>query len=395
MKTKKYVITALVIASLAITTISAIASANSTQSNTSDQTKDFLSNVLGLDLTKYSYTLTPQQSKYNDTKTTQIPDYIHTPNEDRGYKVEGPLYRFVYDNNTLDVVSTFYNEQLVVVNLYKIDNNASYIYANKPGNNLWEQASTLLTRYSEFMSQKSGADTSVLIEMKNILNSINAELSTANTTVGNINFQVSKNENDVTRLQWIYVGYDTIMDVKRVEMIFNDDDLRTFRDTWSIYKVDGPNVLSAEQAREIALDAAHNLPLNVSTSDGKVETVKTPDLSNASYDMRFNMEPCEGPVAKEMSLEPLTLYPVWHFTFYFDKMIAGVEGIQVGILGDTGAIYFTTIYGHLGIPSIATNTPNSDANNPLGFSTIFVVALLLILIVSIPVVLYHKIHRRG
>lgn len=246
------------------------------------------------------------------------------------------------------------------------------------------------------MSQKSGADTSFLTTMKNVLSSVNTESSAINTTIGNINFQASKNENNVTRLQWIYVEYDTIMNRKRVEIEFKKGDLETFRDTWSLYKVAGPNVLSAEQARKIALDAAHKLLLNISTGDGKIETIKAPDLSNALYDVQFSMSPCQGQVAKELSLDPFTLYPFWHFNFYFNETIAGAEGIQVGVLGDTGAVFSTGIFGYLGNPTTANGTPTitSATNTSLDLVLIAAATTALMLIVSVPIALRHKIRQR-
>ncbi|MBE3116418.1 hypothetical protein IMZ68_04365, partial [Candidatus Bathyarchaeota archaeon] len=57
-KTMKYMITAFIIASFIVTilNVDAVFLTDSTQYNTLDETKNFLSNVVGLDLTKYSLT---------------------------------------------------------------------------------------------------------------------------------------------------------------------------------------------------------------------------------------------------------------------------------------------------------------------------------------------------
>lgn len=399
----KYVITAFIITSLAMATANAIASTDSTQYNTLDETRDFLSNVVGLDLTKYSLTASPYQRNDNtqapDSTTRVLNEAIINPDDPSGLNIIPSSYYFKSDIGMIEVFSIFYGRQLTVLNIEPVGNTSFYIYANSPGTDLTDQASALLTRYAEFLSQKSGADTSFLTPMKNVLNTVNIESSTVNTTTGKINFQVSKNENNVTRLQWIYVDYGTIMNAKRVEMKFRNGDLVGFRDNWSLYKVSGPNVLSAKQAREIALDAAQKVSLVLGNANGEIITLETPDLSNAPYDWDFFMSACyssDSSLNNRLSLDPLTLYPFWQFYFYFNETIADDEGIQVGVLGDTGAIFSSGPFGHLGAPptTIDTSTGASAPDNSLGVLIFAVIIATLSLIVSVPIALRHKSRRR-
>ena len=121
----------------------------------------------------------------------------------------------------IKVSSTFYNQKLAVVKITPVANTSDYIYANAPGTDLASQASTLLTRYAGFLSQRSSADISFLATMKDVLSTVDIEASAVNTTIGNINFQASKNGN-TTNLQWIYADYGTIMTRKRVEIEFKN-----------------------------------------------------------------------------------------------------------------------------------------------------------------------------
>jgi hypothetical protein len=388
--TLKYAITALIIASFAITTPNVIASTDSTQYNTLDETKNFLSNVVGLDLTKYSLTDSPYLRNDNSTVAPTI-TILNETEAASDLNTVPSIYYFESDNGILKVFSTFYGSHLAVVNLKPI-NDSAYIYANSPGTDLTDQANTFLTTYAGFLAT-----------MKNVLSSVNIESSAANTTSGNINFQASKNGN-ITRLKWIYVDYGIIMDLKSVEMEFEDGNLASFRDKWSLYKVAGPNVLSAEQARKIALDEAQKVPLRIVNEDGEIITLEKHDLSNAPYDVEFYMSACyssDSTLNSELSLDPLTLYPFWQFHFYFNETIAGTEGIQVGVLGDTGAIYSSGSFGYLGggYPTDAidpsTGTSASSATN--NFSDLLILAAItttLILIVSVPIALRRKIRQR-
>ena len=123
------------------------------------------------------------------------------------------------------------------------NNSYSYIYANTPETDVTTQANNLLTRYETLISQKSAADSSFLESMKNVLNSANTK-SSANVTTGNINFQSSQTGNS-TRLQWIYTENGITMSNKKNEMDFDNNNLISFIDTWSIYKVGPLNTLSS------------------------------------------------------------------------------------------------------------------------------------------------------
>ena len=397
----KYMITAFIIASFIVTILNVDAAflTDSTQYNTLDETKNFLSNVVGLDLTKYSLTDSPYLRNDNSTVAPTI-TILNETEAASDLNTVSSIYYFESDNGILKVFSTFYGSHLAVVNLKPI-NDSAYIYANSPGTDLTDQANTFLTTYAGFLSQKTSADTSFLATMKNVLNSVNIESSNVNTTIGNVNFQVTKKENNVTRVQWIYVDYGTIMNLKRVEMQFRNGALASFHDTWNLYKVSGPNVLSAEQARNIALDAAQKVRLPLANLNGEIIIFETPDLSNARYDVQLFMSACyssDSNLNRELSLEPLTLYPFWQFHFYFNESIAGNEGIEVGVLGDTGAIFSSGGFGYLGgyptTTAIDKSTATSATDNSSGLLMLVAITTTLILIVSVPIALRHKIRQR-
>jgi hypothetical protein len=179
--------------------------------------------------------------------------------------------------------------------------------------------------------------------MQNILNSVD-ELSPTNITVGNVNFQVSESEGK-TSIQWIYTENDVIMDYKRVDLSFRNGAFLSFHDTWRIYKVSGLSVLTLEEAYKLALDTAQNCELRW-VNDEVNEVLPLPDLSNATYDVYFDMVPYRNDTShtsNKLSRDPLTLYPIWSFCFYFkDGAIGCFSGVRVSLWGDTKEIISCT-----------------------------------------------------
>jgi hypothetical protein len=397
MKSKLVYLIAVLILTLSATltiNVNTVALSDSAQyDNLDNQTKSILSDVLGLDLTKYSITA---------NTSTSIPP---VPYQTGDLNLQPAKYNLKTDTAQIGVLSTFYNGQLAVVNLDPAGNASVFSYVNSPETDLKNQADLLLGRYAEVLSQAASVDVSFLTSMRNVLSTADNELTAVNITVGNINFQASKDGN-TTKLQWIYFDYGTIMTPKRVELTFNNFDLVSFQDTWRIFKVAGPNTLSEEQAKKIALAAAQKVPLHIANSKGENITIENHDLSNAPYSFTFNMLPCyssDADLTSRLSLDPLTLYPFWRFHFYFNETIANIEGIQVGVLGDTGEIYSAGTFGYLdgSYSTTSTDVPSDDSassanDNSLDIITLAAITTILLLITSITIAiaLRHNVRKR-
>ncbi len=327
--------------------------ANSAGSETLDLTTEFLSTVVGLDMTKYSLDLPSPPPGY-DNRPLPTPA-ISDPADMDGLDVEGPSYDFKSEEDTLETMSMFYNGHLKSLKIYSRD---TYVYSVSPPTDIRDQANDLLQRYQTFLSQNYDIDGSFIVPMQNVLNSVD-ELSPTSVTVGNINFQVSES-GDKTRLQWIYTEGSIVMERKRVELEFRDNIFVSFMDTWSLYKVSGLSVISSEEATAIALEAAQKVELHVGYANGTSETVKVPDLSNAPYDVNFAMLPYRGAeedFPSKIARDPLTLYPYWQFHFYFGEKIGGCIGVQVGVWGDTKEIIYASGYGVLSSGYIVSSFP--------------------------------------
>lgn len=332
---------------------------------------DFLSNVVGLDLTKYAVVppsvvppgfegLDPLEfyKKLSEHVSTALPSSNFTRDDRFGGLVEEevPSFDIEYKNNKIHVMSIFYNGHMAFFKIYSYSE-GDYVYSESPPTDILSQARTIIQRYQTFASQNYAMDSSYLVPMQNVLNSVD-DLSPAEITDGNVNFRVSK-DGDNTRIEWIYTEGGVSMKWKRVSIKFRNNTFISFRDTWGLYSVSGLSVISSEEAVQIALEAAQNCEIRIGHEDRETEIVKVPDLSNAPYDVNLYMVPFrfqESDIPSKIARDPLTLYPYWQLHFYFNESIAGNVGVQVGVWGDTGEIIYCSGFGYLG----ASGPPNEQ-----------------------------------
>jgi len=391
----KKCLTIALITSLFAITATDMSSADSSEFSTIDRTTEFLSSVIGLDMTKYSLVLPSPPPGYENITLPKTS--ISDPTDVDGLlDVDAPSYDFESSEGTLETMSIFCNGHLKSLKIYSQHNP---IYSAPLPTDILNQARSLLKSYQTFVSKEYALDSSFLVPMQDILNSV-TDLSPTNTIAGNINFQVSKS-GDKTRVQWIYTDNDITMDRKRVDISFRNNTFLSFRDTWSLYKVGGSSVLSSEEATKIALEAAQRVELQIGHADGTSEAVKVPDLSNAPYDVNFAMLPYHGTednFPSKLSRDPLTLYPYWQFWFYFNETIGGCIGVQVGVWGDTKEIIYASGYGLLGVPNML-NDQAIEEQKQLNLSdhSFLAVAIMiaLMLAISISVIVLRRRNQRN
>lgn len=387
---KRIALLAAIVALLDVT-VACTTAAYSPRFNSEDRVVEFLSSVVGLDMTKYTL-----------TQPSLPPDYVEDtkPNATSNYpamfgglvEVEAPIYTFEANGSKLTTMATFYDGQMAFFNAYLRD--GQYFYSG-PKPTMLNQAKSILQRYQTYVTQTYATDGSYVANMQNALEGINDLLPT-NTTVGNVNFQIS-NDGVITRLQWIYTENGISMDWKRIELSFHNGTFDSFADTWRLYAVSGPSAISSKEAVKIALESAQQVELRMVNEKGETEIVEPPNLSNATYDVYFTMMPYryqEGYSPSKISRDPLTLYPCWQVYFYFNEKIAGDDGIQVGVWGDTSEIIYASGFGSFGVPS--TQTEKDAAMMPLSaldLSVLIAMGVAAVLIISAAIVALRK--RKG
>jgi hypothetical protein len=308
----------------------------------------FLSDVVGLDLAKYS-SIPPGSGS------------VSFPSEFRGL-VEQEVIGCKLESieGKMDTMSIFYNGQMVFFNIYPLG--GDYVYSDSPPTDIINQTKIIIQKYQKFAAQEYATDGSYLEPVKNFLSSIN-NTSPMDITNGNINFQITNN-GDSTRIQWIYTENGVSMERKRVELTFRYNSIVSFVDTLNLYKVAGLSVISSEEAVQIALEAAKNSELHVVIS-GRNETIAVkPYVTDAPYDVSFSMVPglsLNDNIPRKTPQDPLTLYPYWQVHFYFEEEIGGDEGMQVGVWGDTKEIVYSGGFGFLGEGESSTATSPSPS----------------------------------
>jgi hypothetical protein len=316
-----------------------------------DVTKQFLSEVVGLDMSKY--TLAPPPSGYEKLNISTNP--YKTIIDVADSEFEGSGFDFVSSEGTLHGMMIFRYGQLASV---KFDPE-NLICTEAPAAEIKDQALIILQRYQTYLTKNYNVDGSFLVRMQEILKTVN-ELSVTNTTYDNINFQVSEN-GDKTCIKWIYTANGIIADYKRVELNFENNVFTAFTDMWSIYKI-GPVVgVSFDEAYKIAREAAEKEEYRIVNEEGVVvQTFNVPDLSNKPYNYYFFMTPYQNSSSpSNSSREAATLYPFWQFNFYFNQCFGRYGGVQVGLWGDTKEVSYTSGILEPYWPSIQTPKPDS------------------------------------
>ncbi len=310
--------------------------AYSAELTASEKALTFLTDVVGLDMTKYNATLTNNRLEY--------------PSDLGGLANEYVDYILDSDESVVDVGCVFINKTLAYCNLYVYK--GSPLYAQSPTNVL-DAAKGIIDRYQTYTGN------SYIQVMRDMLDPV-TELEPMTKTVGNVKLEISKNENGpYTYIEWVYTSNGIDFDRKRVRFSFQDGTFRSFSGLWNLYKIGSGSInVSEEEAISIARNATKDMP-KLYGRVGNETIVLQPIVA-------------EEPVETELMAgirEPLTLYPLWHIQLYFDKLYGNYYGVAVDIWADTGEIsgtYGTGIMG--GIPqedsTEATTPPNETPTEP-------------------------------
>jgi hypothetical protein len=335
-----------------------------------DMVPAFLSDVVGLDLTKYNMT----DEKY----TVSYPSFYGGVVKD-----EVISYDLKSDNSELSVMGIFDNGFIYGLIVRRIS--GSIMFSWQPSTNAVDESSDILQRYKTF-AENYGFDTSHIISALTRLNdatsasSLNADLHLFNnitgfvpsvTYAGNVKLETTEK-----RIRWIYTDRDVDMIGKIVSISFGSNSL-SFRDTWNLFSVGSFSVISREEALQIALDAANNHDLTLVGANDTAHVVEKPGWSNRTsialsmvpgeiYNTELNMR-TQFRTGGNATRDPLMLYPLWKTVFYFSENVGHITGIQVGVWGDTKEIHYISAIGYLGAfpgenPDTSSSTePLSDA----------------------------------
>ncbi|MEM2911492.1 MAG: hypothetical protein QW146_03190 [Candidatus Bathyarchaeia archaeon] len=190
-------------------------------------------------------------------------------------------------------------------------------------------------------------------QMLRILDNVN-ELTPLNLTECNIKLRISIKDPFIY-VGWIYTSNGIEFERKRVEFILENGRFTYFINYWGVYNIGSEDVnVDADEAVSIAREALKDIPTLYMRKGNETVAVK----------------PKLGDIPPKVKLitavrEPLTLYPLWHVTLYFDQFYGMYYGVAAEIWADTGEIRTTYPLGFMGPPPQSSETPQ-ETETPTG-----------------------------
>jgi len=160
--------------------------------------------------------------------------------------------------------------------------------------------------------------------MRGILQTINQLTDDAETTVGNMKLQMSR-EGANTEIRWLYTIDGIDFPTKGILLSFDENSLEEFTDGYYLYRI-GNTKINISEDEAIAIAREHIKSVSW-TADG--ELVKNFVVLQEQVETRLWPH----------SRNPLELVPYWYITFHLDKVYPGnVGSIGLGIWADTGIV---------------------------------------------------------
>jgi hypothetical protein len=201
----------------------------------------------------------------------------------------------------------------------------------------------MLQRYQTYLARYCGVDGSYLQPMITMLNGVAEPVSTVQV-LGYVQMTIDYEQRvfltnaTKTNIKYEYVNNGITADRKHISLDFPNGTISHFMDTWNLLTIGTWDMISKEEAINMAFSAAHDFTLKLVNSSGQIYEIK-PELSN-SASAALSMLPRNS----------TELYPFWSIEIPFAKSYGNVVGIQVGIWGDTKEIDSCHEYGYLGSP---------------------------------------------
>jgi len=351
---KKIAVPLALIAILAIPLIQVASAQSMNTTNAPEKTLAFLSEVAGLDLSKYTVDVHVSNASSNGLFDTVV------------------NYNFTNANSKFNAMALFRNNALVWCKIYPTE--GSPIFIQQPSTDSVTNAMSVLGRYQTYSNKP------YLSAVQNLLKST-PEFT--NQTLGDITQKTTVAENTQS-VEWSYTvngianGYDTI------NLEFENGRLEFFQDNWNLYLIGSTDInVSSTQT--------------VQTAISRAETAYSTTLANGTVS---NVVVLAKPVFETLSMQNRgnnTLYPLWDLLLPLDKVYSGaITSVRVSIWADTGQVDYMAGTGPGGgiqpnaqVPS-STSSVSSDAAKPLGYNFLIIPALVCAAIVLVGYLLYTR-----
>jgi hypothetical protein len=274
-----------------------------------------LSNVVGIDLSKYTISSVSSPNKYLGV-----------------IEEESVCYQLHSNDGSLEFSCTFTGGNLRKINL--LNNNESSDLttisdAFVENSDSIKSAQTFLNNYYKYSAD------SFYLDLSAMLDGIN-EQKNSTQTYGTVKLEVLATDGS-TVFRWIYTANDMDASSKSVALRYKNGYLKYFIDTWNLYQIGSTEVkVSEKQAIDIAMEAARASSWNMGTDN---KTVKITGFTVANAMISENTFASNIYADQPRSEDPLMLYPVRSVWVSLDKFYPGnVYGFNVYVWADTGEV---------------------------------------------------------
>jgi hypothetical protein len=321
--------------------------------HTSALFQSFLTDVMGVNLTEYNITKPGYGTSYPSNFGGKV-------------KEETISYQLVSGHGMLSTWCLIGDGAMSTCSLSSVEGETFFAHPV----NIKDSLNSFMQKYQAFVSHNSQQkDTAYLSLAMSMVDGLDFQTATEKT-VGNMKLTVNPTIYETT-IKWAYAyeGVDLVR--KAFSVDFTNGHVSWFSDTWNLYSVYNQTMVSQEEAQPIAFEAAQAKTINMFSVESSQPTAVqvTPDWTNWTCKANLNLIPgAESSQAIGLSndtyvdngRDPLMLYPLWHFIFYFSSPINNVLGVEVGVWADNGEVSYSNIYGVLG-PSVTGAPESTDA----------------------------------
>jgi hypothetical protein len=288
-----------------------------------EKTLTFLTDVVKLDMTKYTVTL--------------VSNWVDYPPHWGGLAEEDVTYNLDWaDESRLYVTCKFRENMLYSCSLEVLKGSPIFV---QPSTNIVDEAKSLLEGYQAYSGASYPQEMCDMLDKVDVTKEMTVTSSNIKLTTSSQNVQHDPAMEAIihTYFEWMYTVNSVDAPQNVLRATFENGIFKFFRDDWSLFKIGSTSAISQEEAINLAMDAAEDYTLQIYLGD------------NTLTDVEFNL--VDEPVTAELFMYPretLTVYPFWRIEVYFDKYYYSAYGIQVGIWADTKQIEYCKSLSGLG-----------------------------------------------
>jgi hypothetical protein len=276
---------------------------NSAELPVEEKALSIITDVIGIDLTRYNVELYNNNSRF----------YNGLFREHIDYTLES-------DESEMRVMITFANHTLIHWDLVQIDSSPLLpVYVQPLPANTLDLVKDTLQRYQAY------SEDSIVEEARNVLDTV-TELKTMNTTVGDLKMRITERDGFIN-IDWVRaingLDFPTGLSIHLTNGVIDG-----FNDQSRFFKIGSADVnISREEAIRIAREEAK-----------KYSTVTLWGIGT----FRFRVKEEPSIVRLQVGTGNFTSYPLWDVWFAADPEVHSVTGVKVYVRADTGEITYSS-----------------------------------------------------